>query len=280
MEKKILVLGGTGMLGQPVSHSLREAGFQVRILTRDFSKANKIFDDSFELVSGDPMDTSCLENALTGCYGVHISLPEVELPVAETVAKMAGKLGLEQITYISGATVAEKNRWFPMVAQKLDAEKAIRNCGVAYTIFCPTWPMEQLVRFFQNGKPSMIGKQPLPVHFFAAQDLGRMVSKSYQLAKAQNKRFYVYGPEAMTLKTALERYCTKFYPNVEKITVMPVWMAKLAGTLTGNKMLKFASDLMNYFEKTPETGDPTEANQILGGPSITLDSWMELLKSN
>lgn len=275
MKKTILVLGGTGMLGRPVSHSLKEAGYQVRIMTRDVSKAKKLFDDSFEIVSGDPIDASCLENALSGCYGVHISLSsEVEQQVAETVSKIAGRLSVERITYISGATVAEENRWFPMVAQKLDAEKAIRNCGVAYTIFCPTWPMEQLVRFFQNGKPSTIGKQPLPVHFFAAQDLGRMVARSYQLANAQNKRFYVYGPEAMTLKTALERYCAKFNPNVEKIAVMPIWMARLLGTLTGDKMLKFAAGLMGYFEKTPEWGDPTEANQILGKPLVTLDGWM------
>jgi NADH dehydrogenase len=198
---------------------------------------------------------------------------------AENVATLAPKLDVERITFISGATVAEKNRWFPMVAQKLDAEKAIRNCGVAYTIFCPTWPMEQLVRFARGGKPSLIGKQPLPVHFFAAADLARMVSKAYQLKAAQNKRFYIYGLEAMTMKTALERYCAVFHPEVEKISVMPIWLAKLLGTLTGNEMLKFASGLMGYFDKTPETGDPSEANQILGAPAITLDAWMKSLKS-
>jgi hypothetical protein len=45
-------------------------------------------------------------------------------------------------------------------------------------------------------------------------------------------------------------------------------------------MLKFASGLMGYFDKTPETGDPTEANQILGAPSTTLDDWMKSLNVN
>ena len=82
----------------------------------------------------------------------------------------------------------------------------------------------------------------------------------------------------MTMKTALERYCTKFHPEVEKISVMPIWMAKLLGTLTGNEMLKFASSLMAYFDKTPEAGDSGEADKILGAPGITLDAWMESLK--
>ena len=121
MQKIILVIGGTGTLGYPVSRCLKEAGFQVRIMTRDLQKARKMFDDSFEIFAGDPMDTSCLEKALDGSYGVHISLPtEVEQQVAETVAKAAAKHGVEWITYISGATVAfgSSSCWRPSQATK------------------------------------------------------------------------------------------------------------------------------------------------------------------
>lgn len=279
MTKRILLLGGTGMFGKPTAIQLKADGFQVRILARDVEKAQNIFADGYEIMPGDVTDLAGLEKAMTGCDGVHLSIGgPVDQLSAENVAALAPKLGIERISYISGATVAEKNRWFPMVAQKLDAEKAIRNCGVAYTIFCPTWPMEQIARFTRDGKPSLIGKQPLPVHFFAVQDLARMVSRSYQLAEARNKCFYVYGPEAMTLKTALERYCAKFRPEVGKITVMPVWLVKSLGTLTRNEMLKFAANLMGYFDKTLEAGDATEANQILGAPATTLDAWMESLE--
>ena len=280
MEKKILVLGATGMFGKPTASQLKADGFQARILARDAEKAQSTLGAGFEIIQGDVADLASLEKAMQRCYGVHISVGgAVDQVSAENVAALAPKLGVERISYISGATVAEANRWFPMVAQKLEAEKAIRESGVPYTIFCPTWPMEQIVRFARGGKPSLIGKQPLPVHLFAAQDLAHMVSKAYQLEEAQNKRFYVYGPEAMTMKTALERYCARFHPEVQKISVMPVWMAKLMGTLTGNEMLKFASGLMAYFDKTPEVGDPSEANQILGAPATTLDAWMKTLNN-
>ena len=280
MEKKILVLGATGMFGKPTASQLKADGFQARILARDAEKAQSTLGAGFEIIRGDVADLASLEKAMQRCYGVHISVGgPVDQVSAENVAALAPKLGVERISYISGATVAEANRWFPMVAQKLEAEKAIRDSGVPYTIFCPTWPMEQIVRFARGGKPSLIGKQPLPVHLFAAQDLAHMVSKAYQLEEAQNKRFYVYGPEAMTMKTALERYCARFHPEVQKISVMPIWMAKLMGTLTGNEMLKFASGLMAYFDKTPEVGDPSEANEILGAPATTLDAWMETLNN-
>lgn len=278
--KKVLVLGGTGMLGAPVARRLGADGFTVRLLARDVAKARDTFGDEFEIVSGDVTDQNSLEKAMQGCDGAHVSVGgPVDQVSAENVAALAPKLGLERITYISGSTVAEQNRWFSMVEQKLQAERAVRACGVPYTIFCPTWPMEQLPRFAQTGKPMTIGKQPKPLHWFAADDLGRMVSTAYRKQEAANKRLYVHGPEAMTMKQALERYCQVFCPESKGVSVMPIWLSRVIGTLTRNDMLKFASKLMAYFDKVGELGDPTEANQLLGAPTTTLEAWMQQRKS-
>ena len=274
--KKILVLGATGLLGKPATQKLKEAGFQVRVLARDVEKAASMFDSDYEIVPGDVTDLTTLEAAMKDCYGVHISVGgQVDQLSAENVAALAPKLGIERITYISGATVAEENRYFQMVAQKLEAEKAIRENGIAYTIFCPTWPMEQIARFTRDGSPFMMGKQPLPVHFFAEEDLGRMVAAAYQTEEAANKRLYVYGPEAMTMNEAIKRYCRVLHPEVEKISTMPIWLAKLIAALTKNEDMKFAANLMGYFNKTAEVGDAAEANAILGAPATTLDAWIE-----
>ena len=280
MSYKILVLGGTGMFGLATVQQLKADGFQVRLMTRDVEKAKSMLSEDIEIFPGNVRDLTSLENAMTGCNGVHISIGgQVDQLSAENVVSLAPRLDVDRITYISGATVAEKNSWFPMVAQKLAAEKVIQGCGVPFTIFCPTWPMEQLTRFARGGKPSLIGKQPLPVHWFAVADLALIISKAYQLEAAKNKRFYIYGPKAMTMKTALERYCAVFHPEVDKIGVMPLWLAKLLGFLTRNEMLKFASSLMAYFDKTSEVGDASETNEILGAPSTTLDAWIESQKT-
>jgi uncharacterized protein YbjT (DUF2867 family) len=275
MSKTILVLGGTGMLGAPVARQLQADGFQVRILARDAEKTAQMFDTSFKVITGDVANRASLEQAMPGCDGVHISVGgPVDQLSAENVATLASQTGISHITYISGSTVCEENGWYPMVQQKLMAEKAIRECGVAYTIFCPTWPMEQLARFVAAPKVMTIGKQPIPLHWFAADDLARMVSAAYQTEAAQNKRLYVHGPEAFTVKAALERACAVLRPEVDTVAMMPIWLARVIGTLTGNDMLKFATGLMGYFDKAGELGDPTEANQILGAPSTTLDQWL------
>lgn len=281
MQKRILILGGTGILGKPVAQQLKKDGFLVRVLTRDLEKAQPLFDEEIEIVHGDVTDLPSLENAMRDCHGVHISVGgSVDQLSAENVAKLAPILGVKRITYISGATVCEGNSWFPMVAQKLAAERAIKACGVAYTIFCPTWPMEQLVRFARDGKAFMLGKQPIPVHFFAAADLARLVSAAYQKEEAIGKRFHVYGPESMPMIEAIERYCRIIQPEVKKVSVMPLWLVKGLAILTRNEAMNFAVKLMGYFDKTAEVGDAQEANQILGAPATTLDAWMEARKSN
>jgi uncharacterized protein YbjT (DUF2867 family) len=279
VKKTILVIGGTGTLGQPVSRRLKESGFGIRIMTRDLQKARRLFDNSFELFAGDPTDSSCLEEALDGCQGVHISLPsEVEQQVAEMIAKLAGRHRVERISYISGATVAEKNRWFSMVDRKFMAEKAIRESGIPYTIFCPTWVMEILPMFVNQGRAAIFGKQPIPYHWVAAEDIARMVSTAYGLEKAANKRFWVHGPEAIRMQEALTRYTAAFHPEIRKVSSMPFWLIKMLATLTGKQELRGVGEMMSYFENVGEMGDPAEANYTLGAPTITLDRWLAMRK--
>jgi uncharacterized protein YbjT (DUF2867 family) len=278
---KLLVLGGTGLLGAPVARRLQADGFAVRLLARDPAKARALFDGSFEVVAGDVTDVGSLEVALVGCDGVHISIAgPSELPAAQNVSALAPGLGLERITYISGATAFEENRWFPMTAQKLTAEEAICACGVPYTIFCPTWPLEMLPRYARGGQPLMIGDQPLPVHWFAADDMARMIVTAYQREEAANKKLIIYGPELITRVEALERYCRAFHPEVESVPMMPVEAARATAASSGNQMLSFFTELMAYLEKVGETGDATEANQLLGAPTTTLDTWIERLRGN
>lgn len=276
MVKMILIIGGTGLLGRSVAWRLQADRFQVRLLVRDPVKAREMFGEPFEVVPGDVTEVAGLEKALMGCQGVHISVSgPIDQLSAENVAALALKCGVERITYLSGSTVTEQNGWFPMIQQKLMAEKAIRECGVAYTIFCPTWPFESLTLFVRDGRASIIGKHPTPYHWFAADDLARMVSTAYQLEKAAKRRFYIHGPEAITMKQALERYCRVVHPQIGSVSVLPAWMAKLLGLLTRNDQLTFAARLMTYFDKVGELGDPTEANQLLGEPTITLDAWIK-----
>jgi len=277
--KTILLVGGTGMLGRPVAQRMKRDGFQVRIFTRNPEAARTLFDPSFEIFKGNVENLSVLENAMEGCWGVHINLSgEIEQIGTENTVKAALKTGISRISYVSGTTVSEENSWFFYVKRKLLAENSIRGSGIPHTIFRPTWFMESIPNFVKRGKAFYFGRRPQPFHLLAAEDFARMVSKSYMIKEAENRTFHILGPEPMLITDALQKYCRAIHPEIKRITVLPFWLAKVLAFLTRNREMKFAVKLMEYFERTGEIGDPTEANRILGKPSTTFEEWLERLK--
>lgn len=276
MEKRILVIGATGLLGEPVAIHLKQSGFTVRLMVRDTEKAAKRFGDDFEIVRGDINNLESLEKALDSCFGVHINLSgEIEQLGVENVSSVASKLKLQRITYISGTSVAEENTWVPLMKRKFLAEKAIRDSGVAYCIFCPTWFMEVLPKYVRGSRAFVFGKQPNPYHLIAADDYARMVAASYGLEEAINKRYIIHGPEGILFHEAVKQYCNVFHPDIQKVSTMPYWFATIIASITGRKELKLASEFMAAFEKIGERGDPSEANSILGSPQIRLKDWLQ-----
>jgi nucleoside-diphosphate-sugar epimerase len=53
MSEKILVIGGTGMLGRPVALKLIEAGNEVFVLTRNIESAKSKLSANLNFVKGD-----------------------------------------------------------------------------------------------------------------------------------------------------------------------------------------------------------------------------------
>jgi uncharacterized protein YbjT (DUF2867 family) len=281
MSRRILILGGTGLLGRHAANNLQQEGFSVRILARNLQKAQGMYDDSFEIVQGNANNSDDVRKALEGCYGAHISLSEIgDLAGTRNVVEAAKETGLAHITYVSGATVHEAHGWFPLVADKLQAEAAVLGAGVPYTIFCPTWFFEMTFNFIERAV--IFGKHSRPYHWLAADDFGRMVAVAYQKEVAYNKRFCIMGPEALLMEDVLKRICARLYPHVTSFRHVPLWMAKLIARATGNSRMLAGSQLMGYFAKigVEAVGDPTEANAILGAPSTTLDQWLTMQEAN
>ena len=175
------------------------------------------------------------------------------------------------------ASVKRPTDKFDIVARK--KVKAIQESGIPYAIFCPTASMETLPQFVRGKRATVIGKQPYPYHWFAADDLARMVSASHGIKEAVNTRFFVHGPEEILTHEAVRRYCSVFHPEIKKVSTIPCWLASFIATVTRNKEMKFGVAVLDFFDKVGEGGDPTEANRILGAPQTTLDEWLTQRKA-
>ncbi len=275
---RVLVLGGTGMLGAPVVRRLAADGFAVRVLSRHPDGAREKMAGTagrVEIVGGNAADRLDVRTAAAGCDVIHVSVagPD-ERPAAEQAARAAVEVGAGRLGYVSGTTVSEAYRWFPMIEGKLAGEQAVVASGVPWTIFRPSWPFEQLPRFARGGRPFLLGELSPRWHWFAADDMARMVSAAYARSEAAGRRFVIHGPEAMTMREALQRYCDAVHPGAPPIQVMRLWLARAVGVLSRNAQLRFAAALMSYFEKVGEGGDPAETNRLLGPPVTTLEAWL------
>lgn len=273
----ILVIGGSGRLGEPVARRLRADGYSVRIFTRSPDQTRAKFGAEYDIAAGNVEDRRSLDAALKGCMGVHINLeggpdPDLERRGVENIAQAAARAGLQRITYISGATVTEEHCWFAGTRAKFQAEAAIRAPGVPYTIFKPTFFMESLPRYVQGKRASIIGNQPHPWHWVAARDYARMVSRAYATPEAANTSLFIYGPEAYTMQEALKVYCSIVHPEAT-VSGLPLWAANMIALLSRRKELENALPFFRYTGAVREAGDPQEAKTLLGPPTTTLEQW-------
>ncbi len=282
MSKKILVIGGTGMLGYPVAQDLKTGGHAVSIVTREPYQAEKKFGKDIDFLEGDVRSVSSLRKIIRGFEGVHINLSsnsfkeldEIEVKGTANVAKTASEAGIKKITMISGLGVMEKNAWSPFVRAKLDSEKALKMSGLPYTIFNCTHFMESIPSYIRNKKAMIIGLQKHPYHWVSARDYARMVTRSFDEKQSDFKNVPVLGPEALTMETAFTTYAQL---QDDDISVSHVSLGKLSwiAMLTFNSHLKFILSMMKYFEKTPELLTREDMPGYLEKPSTTLKEWIK-----
>lgn len=216
---------------------------------------------------------------MQGCHGVHINLQggfdyDLERRGAENVSRVASRLGLQRITYTSGGSVCEENCWYAGTRAKFQAEAAIQASGVPYTIFRDNYFMETLHKLVRGKLALHIGQHPTPYSWIAADDYARMVSKAYATPEAANKVLYVCGPEALTMRQALQIFCRIAHPEA-RLVHLSIHMATIIAKLGNRQELQAALPFIRYCETVKFSEYPAEANMLLGAPTTMLEMWSQ-----
>jgi uncharacterized protein YbjT (DUF2867 family) len=286
---RVLVIGGTGMLGRPVAVQLVNDGFDVRVMTTNPKKAEAWFGDRVEIAEGNVEYRQSLINAMDGCEYVYINLKGgptkaeyigIEQEGSKNIYIAAQKAGIKKVVQISEARVDETHARFIHHGVKLAAEKALIASGLTYVILKPTWFCESLPLFVQKTTATLIGRGEGRFHFLAVADYVDIVSKCFSTDKADNKILTVFGPELLSMADALGRFLKTVYPEV-KISRLPQWLARMTAMFSFNKNLKSVVNLMTFFNKYDDaavSGDPVECDRLFGPCTITVDQWAEMYR--
>lgn len=280
---RALVIGATGMLGEPVARRLLADGWRVRCLARDVARARARLGAGFEYVQADVTRPDTLDAAFDGCAVVHLNLrggntlasyETQEVQGAAHCAAAARRHGLRRISYLSGSgrRGPEYERWFP-VRVKAVVEASLAASGVPWTSFRATHFMESLPLFVRDGRAAVLGRQPHRLHYLAAADYAAQASRALEHEGCANRALHLWGPEAWTMRDALARYLAATHPGM-KAGTLPLPVARVIAALTRNADLRFAAELFAAFAAIGEAGDPAEANRLLGAPATTLDAWL------
>jgi uncharacterized protein YbjT (DUF2867 family) len=281
MTNRILVIGGSGLLGMPVVRHLLAEDYMVRVLTRSPEKTVLLFGGGCEAVLGNVTDPDSLHTALLGCQAVYINLSgtvnvRIEALCVQNILKIAGGFPLQRIIYHSSTSVTAANCWFPPVAARYRVEQSLRLSPIPHTIFHSGYFMELLPALLSRNLGILPGRQPFAFHWFSAPDYARMVSLCLAAPGTVNKTFNVQGPSYLRLKDALRIYCAAFQPR-PRILSVPLWVASLSAALSRRRPLQAALPILRYGTKMPEDGDPGEANTLLVTPKTTLEQWCSSL---
>ena len=182
----ILVFGATGRQGGSVAKALLKAGWPVRALVPDSTKAAslQLRNSGVELVQGSFEETKVVRTAMKDAYGVFSVLPaslaaEDEVRHGISIADIAAETGVSHFVYSSGASVGNELTGVPRFDAKPRIEAHIRQLDMTTTIIRPMIFMEMLVRpgfGLDDGRLVSLIRPDHSIQLTAVEDIGRFVA--------------------------------------------------------------------------------------------------------
>ena len=214
----ILLAGGTGHLGGPLTELLAARGGRVRVLTRDPARARARVPAGVEPVAGDVRVAASLKPALadvrtvisavTG-FGPGGSGPrQVDTLGNQNLIAAAAAAGVEHFILVS-IQGASPDHSMELYRAKYMAEESLRGSNLAWTIIRPTAFMELWAGIVgdslrKGGAATVFGHGTNPINFVSVRDLARFIELAVGDRRLRGQTLEVGGPEDLTLNAVVE----------------------------------------------------------------------------
>jgi uncharacterized protein YbjT (DUF2867 family) len=222
----ILVTGGTGFVGPKIVHALRAEGHDVRVLARrpGTKAARTAASWGCEIAGGDMTDAESLRRAANGCDTVvHlVALPPfapadafervMERGTRDLLAA-SNEAGVRRFVLMSALGTSEETKdMSAYFAAKWDEEQAVRESGIGYVIFRPSYVFGRdggilegaikAVRFSPLVPMPAAERRMQPIW---VEDVATFFAKSVTLPEAPGRTFDLGGPDVVTWRELWER---------------------------------------------------------------------------
>ncbi len=264
----ILVTGGTGTLGRRVVRRLREAGREVRVLTRRTGQ----HEDGVCFTTGDLLSNTGIDAAVAGVAAiVHCAGSNMGDEVAtQNLVQAAARAGRPHVVYISvvGAERVPVSGWldrrmFSYFDMKRKAEQVVATSGLPWTTLRASQfydliflVVEALAKLPVVPVPAGIAFQPV--------DTDEVAARLVELALAQPAGLVpdIAGPRAYGTDELMRGYLERTH---QRRVLLPLWLpGKAARALRAGANLapehavgirtweEFLADRLAQFQPAPQ----------------------------
>jgi len=215
----ILLAGGTGRLGTKVVTLLGQRGQDLRVLTRDRSRAAHLVDRRVEIVEGDVRDLAAVRRAVAGARTVVSAIQgfagtkdgspaTIDRDGNRNLILAAREARVENFVLVS-VKDASPNHPAELMRMKYAAEQDLKASGLAWTIIRPTAYMETWCEMLgrpmlDKGKTQVFGNGRNPINWVSAADVAEFVALAALDPEMRGEVIEVGGPDNLTMSTFVD----------------------------------------------------------------------------
>lgn len=233
----ILVTGGTGTLGRRVVARLRDAGREVRVLSRSPHESTR----GVEFVVGDLMTDSGMKAAVTGVSAiVHCAgTQQDDAEATKNLLRPARALATPPHVVLISVVGADKVR-SPHMQAKLEAERLVRDSGLPWTILRAT-------QFYELALTGARRSARLPVIAAASGFLVQPIDSDevaarlveLVLGEPAGRVPDIGGPQVLSAATLIRDYLRT---TKRRRLVISMWMPGISAIRSGGLLVRKRKD--------------------------------------
>ena len=243
-----LVTGVTGFVGHRLVPALLEAGWSVRVLTRNPDKLDAAWRDRVEVVEGDATEPGDVARAVAGADAAYYLLHsmdgkgdfvERDRRMAEGFAAAASAAGVKRIVYLSG--LHPEGELSPHLASRVEVGEIFLASGVPTAVLQAGVVLGNgsasfdMLRHLTERLPVMVAPKWLHnrIQPIAIEDVLHYLVAAADLPPDVNRTYDVGGPEVLTYADMMRRYAEVTGLGGRFIRTVPVLTPELASHWVG-----------------------------------------------
>ncbi|HVD79073.1 MAG TPA: SDR family oxidoreductase [Propionibacteriaceae bacterium] len=275
----VLVVGGTGLLGEQVVAELLSRGKRVRALVRPTSDATRLERTGVEIARGDMMDPASLLDAMDSADAVVSTAAgytrhskgdtnEIDTIGNRNLADAASRVGVRRFVLTSILT-CDQTPQVPHFWHKKLAEDRLEELGVPFVALRPGAFLDMIVRMggdpFAKRRLMWFGSPKIPLTFVLTQDLAGYLAEAVDAPGVDGQRIDIGWDRPVSMQD-IAQISGQLLTQQIRVRTIPAGVINAAGAVVGrfSSTVNDMAAMMRWFQTGRYVADPSRQREVFG----------------